>query len=119
VRRSIEKSTRLASSSGSTTCQPIVPWTTTVWKSRLRPRTNKVISRSSTGTSLMLAVSGRNQKTRPRPLCRTRPLRKRMMWLLASLRSWAITPMLRTVAMMVSSKRSPPEWVPVRLERAR
>ena len=75
VRSPSEKSTRLASSSGSTTRQPIVPCTTTVWKSRLRPRTNRVISRSSIGTSLMLAVSGRNQKTRPRPLCRMRPLR--------------------------------------------
>jgi hypothetical protein len=75
VARLIEKSTRLASSSGSTTCQPIVPWTATVWKSRLRPRTNSVVSRSSTGTSLMLAVSGRNQKTSPRPLSRMRPPR--------------------------------------------
>ncbi|GMA75118.1 hypothetical protein GCM10025880_15350 [Methylorubrum aminovorans] len=63
-----EKSIRLASRSGSATCQPMLPWTATVWKSLLRPRTNSVISRSSIGSSLMLAVSGRNQKTRPRPL---------------------------------------------------
>ena len=58
---STEKSIRRAASAGSVTRKVTVSCTNTSWKSLVRARNSSGSSRSSTGTSLIAADSGRNQ----------------------------------------------------------